>query len=312
VARWVRCIANNVKAVKDRLSALAAAPPPELNPDTAPLGVEEDDDEYEPDFYAAEDSEQIMNKLDGSSSDLKAKAGDGFTLAPYKLPTAAPLTMEEALHRGRTALAILFGQMKGQETPPAKKAAKGGFNQFATGFGDRDASITLLTRLAARGSAGLSDIVPKSEGDDKMVAEALGNEVRDWLHAYVVDDFRKRIDIAVAWLCEEWYNDSVQRMRTAGDDVNGSISSPQHYEKLALKLLDGMLPYFHPQDRILTRFLGEIPQITPSILSRVKQMCRDPTLVSLALTSLLYVVMMKPPVQEIALDTIEAIWTECK
>ena len=226
----------------------------------------------------------------------------------FKLPTATPLTTEEALHNGRTALGILFEQMKAQEPSPAKKPSKVGFNQFASGFGDRDSSITLLTRLAARGSAGLDDVMPKEEGDDKPADAALGNEVRDWLHAYIVDDFRKRIDIAVAWLCEEWYSDRVQQLRSPDNDS----SPPAHYEKLALKLLDGMLPYFHPQDRILTRFLGEIPQITPGILARVKQMCRDPTLVGLALTSLLYVVMMKPPVQEVALDTIEAIWTECK
>jgi symplekin len=294
-----------LQAVKGRLNALVTAPPPVLNPDTAPLGVEEDDDDYEPDFYAAEDTEQILNKLDSSPKDLKAKAGDGFQLEVFKLTPAIPLTTEKALHNGRTALGILFEQMKAQETPAAKKPSKPGFNQFASGFGDRDSSITLLARLAARGSAGLDDIVPKTEGDSNSPNAALGNDVRDWLHAYIVDDFRKRIDIAVAWLCEEWYNDRVQQVRSADN-------YPQHYERLALKLLDGMLPYFHPQDRILTRFLGEIPQITSAILACVKQMCRDPTLVSLALTSLLYVVMMKPPVQDLALDTIEAIWTECK
>jgi len=41
-------------------------------------------------------------------------------------------------------------------------------------------------------------------------------------------------------------------------------------------------------------------------------MCRDPTVVGLALTSLLYLIMMKPPVRELALDTVEGIWQECK
>jgi len=77
-------------------------------------------------------------------------------------------------------------------------------------------------------------------------------------------------------------------------------------------LIDGFLPYLHPQDKVLTRFLSEIPELNKNLLSRVKHMCRDPSVVQLALTSLLYLVMMRPPVKEIALDTVQDIWTECK
>jgi symplekin len=87
---------------------------------------------------------------------------------------------------------------------------------------------------------------------------------------------------------------------------------PMHYEKCALRLIDGFLPYIHPQDKVITRFLSELPELNRAILSRVKIMCRDPSVVQLALTSLLYLVMMRPPVKEIALDTVQGIWSDCK
>ena len=40
-----------------------AVRPELLDPNTALLSVDEDDDDYEPDFQTAEDSEQIWNKL---------------------------------------------------------------------------------------------------------------------------------------------------------------------------------------------------------------------------------------------------------
>lgn len=272
--------------------------PPVLNPNTAPLGVEEDDDDYEPDFYAAEDTEQILNKLDSSPTDLKPPEGS-LQLQAFSLPTAPQLTTDSAAEIGKMSITQLVEQMKSSEDP-ATKRQKPGFNRFASSFGDRDSAVTLLIRLATRSHAGVEEVVPKKEDEDSGPSISLSNHIRDILHGYIVEDFRRRIDIAVAWLCEEWFSDRLQP------------DKPPHYEKLVLKLLDGFLPYLHRQDKILTRFLAEVPELTEAILSRVKQICRDPTVVGLALTSLLYIIMMKPPARELALDTVEAIWTECK
>ena len=164
--------------------------------------------------------------------------------------------------------------------------------------------MTILTRLATRSSAGLEEISLKGEEDSPIWAQSLSNNARDIIYNYVMEDFRKHIDVAVSWLCEEWYNDKVQSKTDR--------HYPMHYEKCTLRLLDGFLPYLHPQDKVLTRFLSEIPELNKTILARVKYMCRDPSVVKLALTSLLYLVIMRPPVKEIALDTVQDIWTECK
>ncbi|WYZ42792.1 hypothetical protein EsH8_VI_000491 [Colletotrichum jinshuiense] len=287
-----------IEGIRGRLNTLAAQPAPQLNPETAPLGVDEDDDDYEPDFYAAEDNEQILNKLD---SDPAAKPDDGdLGLRSFKLPPPPALTPELALSAGQGSVISLFQFVKTLEDPGKK--SKSGINRLAASTNDRESWIAIITRLASRSSAGLEVIGVKDEGSSAASRLSLGNSIRDSLYTYVLEDFRRRIDVAITWLTEEWYNDQLQK-KQEGDH-------PLHYEKWALKLVDGFSQYLNAQDKVLTRFLGEIPELSPAILSRVKLMCRDPLVVPLALTSLLYLVMMRPPAKELALDTVQDIWTE--
>ena len=64
------------------------------------MDVEDDDDEYEPDFYAAEDTEQILNKLDTSSADdsreLQRPELGSLTLPAFRLPPPPSLSPEQA------------------------------------------------------------------------------------------------------------------------------------------------------------------------------------------------------------------------
>ncbi|TVY89753.1 mRNA cleavage and polyadenylation specificity factor complex subunit [Lachnellula willkommii] len=290
-----------VEGVRQRYKSLAAAQPEELNPATAPLGVDEDEDDYEPDYFNAEDTEQILNKLDNAPppDEPKVKVPD-VALQHFTLPPPPPLTPDQAVQIGQGTVARVFGVMQTLEEP-AKKI-KSGMNRLAASAYDRDAWITIITRLATRASAGLEEpttpVKIESSGAD---SSSLSNTIRESLYLYVIEDFRKRIDIAVAWLCEEWYNDKVQ-MKLGEEAV-------LHYEQWVLKVLDGIVPYLDARDKVLTRFLSEIPSLSLDVLTRVKGLCRDPAMVNLALTSLLYLVMMRPPVREIALDAVEDIWS---
>jgi symplekin len=73
-----------------------------------------------------------------------------------------------------------------------------------------------------------------------------------------------------------------------------------------------VLPYLDARDKFLTRFLSEVPSLTAEMFDRVKGLCRDPAMVRLALTGLLYLVKMRPPVRELALDAVEDIWRTCE
>jgi symplekin len=298
-----------INGVRDRLAELHKVAQRPLNPETTALDVEDDDD-YEPDYYAAEDTEQILNKLDSEPSaqsrELQKPAFLGSLALPtFKLPPPPALNPDQAVKVGQGTVTRVFGVMSTLSDTSTKK--KAGLNRLAASSFDRDSWTTIVARLATRAPAGLNDVSVKDEGSSSVTRGInISNSIREALYVYILEDFRKRIDFAVSWISEEWYNDRVQQQAAAKDgrDV------PTFYNKWALRLLDGFLPYLHAQDKVLTRFLSEIPGLDAEILGRVKTLCRDPTMVTLALTSLLYLVMMRPPIREVALDTVQDIWLE--
>ncbi|KAK5628470.1 hypothetical protein RRF57_004185 [Xylaria bambusicola] len=301
-----------IDGVRARFAAFQEVCQQPLNPETAPLGIEEDDDDYEPDYYAAEDTEQLMNKLDSSPSDerrdLQAPVLGALPLPAFKLPPPPLLDPEQAAKVGQGAIARVFGTMQTLEDPTTKKS-KAGLNRLAASSYDRDSWITVITRLATRATAGLDDISVKDEHNAlALPTVSMSDSIREMLYAYVMEDFRKRIDVAVTWLTEEWYKERVQHRFSSSP--NQPRDAPANYEKWTLRLVDGFFSYLHSQDKVLTRFLSELPELTISILARVKLLCRDPSLVNLALTSLYYLVIFRPPVRDIALDTVQDIWTE--
>jgi symplekin len=275
----------------------------ELSFATAPLGVDDDDDEYEPDFYnTAEDTEQILNKLDTEQPEQLDVQPPDMTLGKFTLPPPPPLTPDQAVQIGHGTVSRVFGVMQTLDEPGKK--TKAGMNRLAASTYDRDAWVTIISRLATRAAAGLEDPsdAVKQEADTPSRL-SVGNNIRESLYIYVLEDFRKRIDIAVAWLCEEWYNDRIQTKFGKDPVLN--------YDKWTLKVLNGIVPYLDARDKVLTRFLSEIPALSAEVLERVKGLCRDPSMVNLALTSLLYLVMMRPPVRELALDAVEDVWATC-
>ncbi|KAI1481867.1 hypothetical protein F4774DRAFT_372387 [Daldinia eschscholtzii] len=297
-----------IQGVRDRLTTLYEAQQQPVNPETAPLDVEEDEDDYEPDFYTAEDTEQILNKLDSSPADdrheLEKPALGGLALPTFHLPPPPTLNPEQAAKVGQGSVTRVFGTMRTLEDPAIKKA-KAGINRLAASSYDRDSWITVITRLATRANAGLDNLEEDEDSKEAISTIRLSDTIREQLFNYVLEDFRKRIEVAVSWLSEEWYNDKVQ------EQSSPTLSDiPAHYEKWTLRLLDGFIPYLHSQDKVLTRFLSELPELNPAIFSRVQTLCRDPSLVNLALTTLYYLVMMRPPIRDLALDVIQDIWTD--
>ncbi|KAH9887862.1 hypothetical protein F4778DRAFT_797338 [Xylariomycetidae sp. FL2044] len=301
-----------INGVRDRLKALYESGLRPITPETAPLDVEEDEDDYEPDYHPAEDTEQLLNKLDSSPSDeqleLQKPALTGLTLPTFHLPPPPTLNQNQAAAVGQGSILRVLSTMRTLEDPYARRS-KAGFNRLAASSYDRDSWITVMTRLATRTTAGAEDTSINGE-DGQLAAPTtnLSNYIREALCDYVLQDFRKRIDVGVSWLNEEWYNDRVQQHSPSSSATPRHVSV--HYDKLVLKLLDGFFPYLNSQDKLLVRFLSELPELNAAILFRVKRLCVDPSLVNLALTSLYYLVMMRPPVRDLALDTVQDIWTE--
>lgn len=238
-----------------------------------------EDDEYEP---GMENTEQILNKLDQAPTE---DAAEEVALGPFNLPPPPPLTPAETAECSKGAVNRVFGTLNVLDQAVSTKAPQQrGFNRLAAGNQDRDAWITVITRLATRASAGLEDTSIKAEA--RSIASkppfSPNNAIRDAMYMYIIEDFRRRIGVAIAWLNEEWYNDRLlQQAAPEAEFV------PENYEKWMLKTLDGIMPFIESNDRnLLIRFLSEVPALNKEVLSRVVRLAKDPERVQLVVMAL--------------------------
>jgi len=310
-----------INIVRSRYTTLSRAAAQESAAKATAIPDAEDEEEYEPDFEP-EDAEQLINKLDGAPPiELQRQSGPSTTLAPYKLPDAPPLSEQEAQKYGDITIHRAFGMLSSLDESQKSKVTKGGFNRLAASDYGRDAWVTILSRLATRASVGLEE---PDEGikDEYAVRNARGgskvsDSVRDGLYQYIMYDWKKRIDVAISWLNEEWYNDMVISQSIQPPAKNGitkryvASNSPKgSYQRCALRLLDGLLPYIENTDKILLRLLSEIPAINPDILLRMKKMAEDPERIDLACNALHYLYMFRPPVRSMVVDVLADMWKD--
>jgi symplekin len=282
----------------------------------APAPAAEDEEEYEPDFEP-EDAEQVVNRLDGlPPTDLPPQSGPTDALAPYKLPEAPPLSAQEVQRYGDQTVHRAFGMLSSVDEAARTKVTKSGFNRLAATDYGRDAWVTILSRVATRANAGLGD--SESGVKDEFAVKSdrtglsIGDSVREGLYNYIIHDWKKRIDVAISWLNEEWYNDNVLAQSSENSLKNGHATNrfEGNYQRCALRMFDGILGFIEHTDKILLRFLSEIPALDHDILSRLKIMARDPERIDLACSALQYLYMFRPPVRTIVVDTLVEMWQE--
>ncbi|KAH7399356.1 hypothetical protein BKA66DRAFT_407116 [Pyrenochaeta sp. MPI-SDFR-AT-0127] len=307
--------------VRSRYATFLQTAPRPIAGQPAAAPAVEDEEEYEPDFEP-EDAEQIINKLDGlPPTDFPRQPGPSTALAPYKLPEAPPLSSQEAQKYGDLTVHRAFGMLGSVDETQKSKVTKGGFSRLAASDYSRDAWVTILSRLATRASAGLED--PEEGIKDEYAVKSvkgslnISNAVRDGLYQYIMYDWKKRIDVAISWLNEEWYNDIVLAQSTKDTAKNGAVNGytkmdpPKgNYHRCALRLIDGILPYVEHTDKILLRFLSEVPALDHELLVRLKKMAEDPERIDLACTALHYLYMFRPPVRTIVVDVLAEMWKE--
>lgn len=285
-----------INAIRSRYLTLSqsqktAPQGPPLLPTASAL--DDDEDDYEPDFEPTEDTEQILNKEDVLSTEDPRQSFKDLTLGPFKLPQPPPLTGQEAEQLGKVTISRVFSKMNDLNNPT--KAPKPGLNRLAASTNDKEAWTTVITRLATRASSGLQDTEEEVKGENVQngvvglrIGHSLGDGIRETLWKFIIEDFRTRIYTAISWLNEEWYNDRVMQMQSLKSiDQNGSVRPVQtNYEKWVLKILDGIVPYLDAKDKMLIKFLSEIPEVSRAVLERVKNIARDPDRVTLAVNAI--------------------------
>ena len=260
----------------------------------AALGDDEED--YEPDFEPNEDREQILNRTDALPPEDSPEEQSEVSLGPFKLPQPPRLSQSETEEIGKATIGRVFGMMNVLNEPSGTKRRKPGLNRLAGSNYDREAWITFIARIATRASAGLHNEDEQKDDPSALIKAQngktnLSDTIRENLWRYIIEDFRVRIHIAIAWLNEEWFNDKMQEQAHNLKARGGNARPPRaNYETWVLKILDAIMPYLDAREsKLLLRFLSEIPVVSQQVIERVKSLARDPERVDLAVKAIQYV-----------------------
>lgn len=151
--------------------------------------------------------------------------------------------------------------------------------------------LHILTRLATRGV----------NHDENM-----SNIIRQTLYDYFLDNFNDRASVALEWLNEEWYNETINKSKKE----NGE-ESYKNYDEWSLKLLDGLVPSLENQHRrLFIRLMSELPRVTYEHILKLRSVCLDPARSSLGFQVLKFLVMFRPPTKPYIKEFLEKLKQE--
>ncbi|CAZ79906.1 unnamed protein product [Tuber melanosporum] len=224
-------------------------------------------------------------------------------LGKFCLPPPPTLSREDLRESSFDAVNRIFSVIdQFDKTSLVSRKSKLGVMRLAASNWDREGWTTLITRLATRGMGGIQGEDNKpDEGSSKLQKpSALSNFIRDKLYLCIIEDFRGRMDIAISWLNEEWYNDKVM--------TKAQPNRQPQYKIWMMKVMDGIFPFLEGKDRMFMRLLSEIPEITVELLQKVKMLCLDPDRAVLGIQMLHFLAMLRPPVRNMCMDVLEDLW----
>lgn len=121
----------------------------------------------------------------------------------------------------------------------------------------------------------------------QLLSKMAGNQILKYmLLDFCTQEFQERYDLVIIWLHEEWKT-SVQEYRVILDEI-------------MIRVLQSEV------DRILGKFLLGIPEIYPTTIDLIADMCEDPERANLGLSVLRDIILHRPAVRmqafEILLD----------
>ncbi|KXL49112.1 hypothetical protein M433DRAFT_159016 [Acidomyces richmondensis BFW] len=317
-------LVDAVNATRHRYLDLERDPPASL-----PGTTEGDEDEYDPSAELTDEvqeASQVMPMLPQNNS-------QGIPSIITQLKAPPPINNEERRECSQLTVQRVFETLA--ELDKDQKQDKGGkrlhdehgFGRIASLSRQREWWVTLLTRLATRAPFELSDKTQgiKQENHDRDLVRGqnfdLADYIRNRLSSYIMDDWRRRLDVAVAWLNEEWYSDCLaHRFQQSTSMTNGNkyarfrpLTEPEHlpnYMRWSISLLRQLTLYLDAREsRYLIRFLSEMPHLTKEHLEvSVGKIAEDPERVGAASQAILYLCMFRPPVRDVVLNVAVDIW----
>ncbi|KAF2674204.1 hypothetical protein BT63DRAFT_449199 [Microthyrium microscopicum] len=296
--------------VRVRLQTIADAHAASRASANAPLG--DDDDDYEPDYEPVEDAAQLQNRLEMESSDLVSAKASQVSLGPFNLPIAPPLPPNDLDKMMQLMMTKIFRRID-DFTASTPQKAKSGLNRLAASSSDRMAMLTNFIRLLTRPTAGLFSGGDSTKADTSAVSaeqlQLLADNGRQQLLQYILHNWTLRMDIATAWLTEEWYNDLMCKQEFDKESDGGRKPPPMHFKKWSHRFLDELSAFIsHEHQNLLIRFVSEVPGLDSDLINKVKRLALDPERIGMTVKVLYYLTMFRPPVKEICLDAIEDLY----
>ncbi|PWW79228.1 hypothetical protein C7212DRAFT_288366 [Tuber magnatum] len=303
-----------ISAVRNRYATLLSAPPsappralaqPASQPSGyAPPPATTDEPHARP---LPDTTESRVNKREKEEDKVESNDEDEeeseLQLGKFCLPPPPNLTREDLCESSFDAVNRIFSIIdQFDKTSLVSRKSKLGVMRLAASNWDREGWTTLITRLATRGMGGIQgeDIKPEEGSSTLQKPSALSNFIRDKLYHFIIEDFRGRMDIAISWLNEEWYNDRIM--------AKAQPSRQPQYKIWMMKVMDGIFPFLEGKDRMFMRLLSEIPEITVELLQKVKMLCLDPDRAVLGIQMLHFLAMLRPPVRNMCMDVLEDLW----
>jgi len=228
-----------------------------------------------------DDDDYVIREPDEVSPAVVRPDDQVQTTITTESPGLQKLNIAELKDATEGTLDRMFGVVDDFEKTVSKKE-KVGLNRLAASNWDRDGWIIVLSRLGTRALSGINDVDVDELQEENIHVSKLSTSMREKIYAYIMADFRGRMDTAVGWLNEEWYNDKVMGKAFEG---NG-IPYEAQYVKWMTKVMDGIVPYLEATDRIFLRFLSDLPEIPTQLLQNLRMLCLDPERSSLGFLAL--------------------------
>lgn len=302
---------RQMQAPATAIAPLAAAPVPP---------ADEEDEDYEPDFAPSESADQVNNRVEMDTAEEFAV--QPVALGPFRLPPPPLLSQPAIIRLNERAVQHFYTNLD------TSALAKSGPQALAGAARDTQANLTFIERLSTRLPVGLDTKVKPEDQKQKSPTE----NFRLRLLAYILEDWRRRIHIAISWLTEEWETDrevfhqKAKKKKQKTNKPNGTtthaadaeaerqtkiIPQTPNYDRWVVKFLNDLTAFIGnemSETKILMRFLSEIPKIDLEIVNKVKALALDPERIPLVVTSLRFLIAFRPALRELALDAMEDLW----
>lgn len=185
--------------------------------------------------------------------------------------------------------------------PTGNINAKKGIDRVAITEWSRNTWVTLICRLVSQGLADpvlniQTDLKDTNTSNVDNPVETMRCNIREKLFAYVMVNFRERLDIIIEWLNEEWFGEFVQnkskfvntKSEKVVEDTDYFPSKESVYFKYTARLLTDISPFLTKADRPqFLRLLSDLPELNGEIVYNLKRLCLDPLRSELGMGSLL-------------------------